>query len=707
MRIDSSHRPWALASAAVFAVALGVYVPYALIASPKGSGVIGIIYGIAGYALMLFAGLLGARKKVPIWRIGRAQHWMRGHIWLGLLTFPLILFHSGFSFGGHLTTVLMILLIFTWLSGITGALIQHFLPSFMTDAVPLETIYEEIPRVREQLRDEADHLVRVVVSQPEPELVAAGGPEAGSTNEPVEMIEMETGEREYLGSVYHGMVLPFLRDPQQPSLLAHANRAEAFFEALRRRVPSAAHGVIANLESICEEERQLSRQSRIYLWLHGWLMVNVPLSITLLVLGAIHAIVALRYYGMPEYSGRIRTTKKLAQRIDRTYFKRLFPIPLWRRILTVALIAVGVGWLGISALGHNQSPYSSGPLSHSHAFLGKNCATCHGQGIGLAKKVNMQACASCHDAPVHSALEVRTPTCTECHVEHRGELRLVSGNDRTCVDCHSNLQTKKGAPTVAANISSFTSGHPEFAAVRKPSAGPGIKFNHQIHVAGASMPCGGCHTPEGVGQPPGTGMHEGSRARAYMQRVTYQDQCAGCHALNFDDLITDATAPHDKPEVVHAFVEQKLTSFIAAHPGELGKKGAPGSPAAWVKFRTSEDEKQLWGATCARCHEMGAADASGFPTVPPTKANARQFTGAVFDHGAHQELQCASCHTGAAASTSASDQLLPGIAVCKTCHNSEARTAGDSCTTCHVYHDWSKGKAVDGKFTIDHLISKL
>ena len=37
---------------------------------------------------MIFAGLLAARKKVPVWRLGRAQDWMRGHLWLGLLSLP-------------------------------------------------------------------------------------------------------------------------------------------------------------------------------------------------------------------------------------------------------------------------------------------------------------------------------------------------------------------------------------------------------------------------------------------------------------------------------------------------------------------------------------------------------------------------------------------------------------------------------------------
>src|SRR5713226_2974348 len=93
---------------------------------------------------MVFAGLLGARKKVPVWRVGRAQTWMRGHLWLGLLSLPLILFHGGFRFGGPLTSVLMVLFIIVIVSGVLGAALQHYLPRVMTLQVPMETIYEEI-----------------------------------------------------------------------------------------------------------------------------------------------------------------------------------------------------------------------------------------------------------------------------------------------------------------------------------------------------------------------------------------------------------------------------------------------------------------------------------------------------------------------------------------------------------------------------------
>ena len=48
---------------------------------------------------MIFAALLGARKKVPVWRVGRAQTWMRGHLWLGVLTLPLTIIQLQALFG--------------------------------------------------------------------------------------------------------------------------------------------------------------------------------------------------------------------------------------------------------------------------------------------------------------------------------------------------------------------------------------------------------------------------------------------------------------------------------------------------------------------------------------------------------------------------------------------------------------------------------
>src|SRR6516162_1984585 len=164
MRIDRTHRAWAIAAFATLAAAAIVYFIDVLNApqGPRGGSVVGLTFGILGLGFVIFAALLGARKRVPTWRLGRAQAWMRGHLWLGLLALPLILFHGGFHFGGTLTEVLMWLLILTVGSGVFGAVLQNYLPRVMTAGVPLETIYDEIGHVRALLREEADHAMEAV-----------------------------------------------------------------------------------------------------------------------------------------------------------------------------------------------------------------------------------------------------------------------------------------------------------------------------------------------------------------------------------------------------------------------------------------------------------------------------------------------------------------------------------------------------------------
>lgn len=268
MRIDRTHRPWIAATVVIFVISTTAYIPYALRSAggPRGGTALGLAYGIIGYAFMLFAGLLGARKKVPTWRIGRAQTWMRGHLWLGLVSLPLILFHAGFAWRGPLTTILMVLLFIVIASGIFGAVLQHYLPTVMLRRVPMETIYEEIPHVRAQLRAEAEQL-------------------AASIFGPIEASE-----------IFVSTVQPFLENPDRDDLeLATAERSAGVFDGLRRVLPAPLHPAIADLENICEEERQLKRQMRLYRLLHAWLIVHAPLSIALLVLVAIHAVVALRY----------------------------------------------------------------------------------------------------------------------------------------------------------------------------------------------------------------------------------------------------------------------------------------------------------------------------------------------------------------------------------------------------------------------------
>jgi len=159
--LDRTHRTWALISAAIMAVATASYVIYAESTpkGPSGGSLMGLIYGVFGSLMMIYAGLLGGRKQFPFWRLGSAQFWLRGHIWFGTLSFPLILFHAGFGLGGLLEQILMGFFFVVWLSGFFGLAMQHLMPKLLTSRIGRETFADQIPYIRKRNRIIADKLV--------------------------------------------------------------------------------------------------------------------------------------------------------------------------------------------------------------------------------------------------------------------------------------------------------------------------------------------------------------------------------------------------------------------------------------------------------------------------------------------------------------------------------------------------------------------
>jgi hypothetical protein len=292
VRIDRTHKGWLVASLAILGVSLLLYgfyrVPFA--AGSMGGTAMGLAFGSAGFTFMIFAALLGARKRVPVYRFGRAQTWMRGHLWLGLVSLPLILFHSGFRYGHGLTAWLMTLLIVVVVSGLFGAALQHYMPRVMTREVTMETIYEEIGHVRAQLLEEAEELIKQAAGGDKK--AAAEGGEMDSAATAVDVMD----EAAPLRNFYERELKPFLEKPgARGSALGDAAQARSAFAQLRTLAPASLHTTIEDLEGICEEERQLTLQSHLHLWLHGWLLLHIPLSLALILLGAIHAVMALRY----------------------------------------------------------------------------------------------------------------------------------------------------------------------------------------------------------------------------------------------------------------------------------------------------------------------------------------------------------------------------------------------------------------------------
>jgi hypothetical protein len=482
---------------------------------------------------------------------------------------------------------------------------------------------------------------------------------------------------------------------------------------------------------------------------------------------------------------RTRTTKKLAQRIDLNYFKRPTPLKRAKFWLSLLLPLLALVWITGRALSKDSRVYSSGRMSQSHAVLEKECAACHvQQASAFPAKAADAACLSCHDGPIHhevSTVSKKSVACAECHTEHRGRVNTAAVANQFCAVCHADLGTAYEPSKYERHILSLEDGHPEFEALRAgslhsliiPST---IKLNHAVHMKlirrGPNGPivqleCADCHRPVAVSPPTtysdskyvGTttsyaqnigSVHGLANAlsprhpasgREFMAPVKFANACSGCHLLTFDKRF-DEGVPHDKPEVVRAFMLEKFRDYIAARPEALrerrdpdreltGKSLAPEfqmlTPAQWVAEHTGDAEELLWRKTCIQCHQLthqslrlegtktlppipwlrtstdSRFELKTLPEISPMPTIVRWMPHAKFDHDAHRGFTCVSCHAKALRSTESSNLLLPGIETCKTCHAPGPDHAESRCFECHTYHDWSRRKEVTPRFTLPAL----
>src|SRR3546814_14755784 len=76
------------------------------------------------------------------------------------------------------------------------------------------------------------------------------------------------------------------------------------------------------------------------------------------------------------------------------------------------------------------------------------------------------------------------------------------------------------------------------------------------------------------------------------------------------------------------------------------------------------------------------------PDVRPFNLPDRYFVHGCFNHAAHAQEKCSSCHKAETSKASA-DLLLPALATCRECHLGEDAVKAEvpsGCAMCHSYH---------------------
>jgi hypothetical protein len=249
--LDRRQNRWALVTVIVGVLSVGLYL-WLNHGSPNGltgGSTAGLWYGVAGSALMIYAGLLSAHRLFPAaWWMGPRKTWLRGQI----------------------------------------------LPGWLARRFPDEAPYGQISHLCQLYREEADDLVDKVA----PATVAAAVPPSASLptyRGPTFALELRT---------FHDTeIRPFLVAPApRRSPLMSEQWTETRVSALRRRLglrggsaSDEASAALDRLEELVGDRRRLAEQEKMWRWLHGWLLLHVPLSAALLVLGIVHVLMSLYY----------------------------------------------------------------------------------------------------------------------------------------------------------------------------------------------------------------------------------------------------------------------------------------------------------------------------------------------------------------------------------------------------------------------------
>lgn len=383
-----------------------------------------------------------------------------------------------------------------------------------------------------------------------------------------------------------------------------------------------------------------------------------------------------------------------------------------------------------------DASWSTGALSSAHHGLEDNCEACH---VEPFVAVQDATCLTCHegiadhaDAPrmalgmpefsgsdallwdIAQAFGKPGPgACSDCHTEHEGAGRMEPTAQAFCSDCHDTLDARL-TDTALGNARDFGELHPQFKVAVLPTQGAsrpvrvsldsnpmdwnGLRFPHDVHLDvtsgvtqmarrlgrnagyGDVLECSSCHTPTADG--------------VRFLPVNMEENCEACHSLVYDQVGTTFRT------LSHGNVEQAQADLLAAdrsprrpvttgrrRPGDYAEGGiyygnfSRVTPSVLRSSAMSED------GICGECHLPGNP-AQGALSVAPVTQRDRFMLHGWFDHAAHTQETCSSCHA-AETSGSATDLLLPDLASCQDCHEGEAsRTAEvpSTCSMCHSYH---------------------
>ncbi len=221
------------------------------------------------FALILFLALYSGRKKLSMIPAGRASVWLTLHVVVGLTAMAVFGLHTQVVWpSGLIDQMLAALFYLVCASGAVGYGLQIWIPGRLTQG-GRESIYERIPADLADLRAEVDKA-----------LLAAAGESGHAT----------------LGRYYlETLAWYFARPRFALSHVLGGRRAEHWLKgrlgAIERYLSAPERPHLARIADLGALKTQIDGQYALQSLLKRWLLVHVPLSAALLVLGFWHLVV--------------------------------------------------------------------------------------------------------------------------------------------------------------------------------------------------------------------------------------------------------------------------------------------------------------------------------------------------------------------------------------------------------------------------------
>lgn len=124
---------WRLGVFVAFLVLTAVYVVYRFRQFPHGGSWTGIGFGILATLLIALLLWYGVRKRQYGSRWGTMETWLQSHVYLGLLSWVVVLYHSGFRFQDKVAVAALVVLTLVVVTGLFGAILYTTVPRMLTD----------------------------------------------------------------------------------------------------------------------------------------------------------------------------------------------------------------------------------------------------------------------------------------------------------------------------------------------------------------------------------------------------------------------------------------------------------------------------------------------------------------------------------------------------------------------------------------------